>query len=983
MNGPHSDSLVLVARDLLKVFRRNTGEVVRALDNISVQVQRGKVTALVGPDGAGKTTLLRLAAGLMSADSGELEVLGINVAADPQQVQDRIGYMPQRFGLYEDLSVQENLNLYADLNNVSIAERRERYPQLLEMTALGPFVGRLAGQLSGGMKQKLGLACTLVRSPELLLLDEPTVGVDPLSRRDLWAIIQQLTGEQNLTVLLSTAYLDEAQRCDEAIVLHEGHVLAESPPEEISRLAADRTFLLQPQAKQSARGLQAQLLDEPQVIDAVPEGGKVRLVLRRDVDVETTVQQLAGENWPIPATPKFEDGFMILLHTSTAAATAGHELQLARPPQNLENGAVVEVHDLVRQFGNFTAVDHLSFEVRQGEVYGLLGPNGAGKTTTFRMLCGLLPATSGTLRVAGVDLRLARASARQRIGYVAQKFSLYAQLTVVENLEFFCGAYGLRGQQRRQRVHWALEQFELQPFANLPSGQLPGGYKQRLAMAVALVHEPAILFLDEPTSGVDPLARREFWQRITALAAQGVTVIVTTHFMEEAEYCDRVAILDAGRILAQGTPGELRSQAERSINSESTMEDAFIAIVEKARRGSSNGNEEQLKQAKTPLPVDFGSHPDWMRPKGRRVWALVKKESRQMVRDASSIAIGIVLPVILILLFGYGLSLDVRNIPLAVVMEEPSPDAIDLAAGFELSPYFEPVTTTAMPEARRMMRARKVDAIVRIQSDFGRDLSLGDAKVQILVQGTDANRARIIQAYAQGAVGRWSARRGAQGQVTVAGPVAVADRLWFNAANESRYFLVPGLIVLIMTLIGSFLTTLVMAREWERGTLEALFVTPVRAGEILLGKTIPNFGLGMIGLVLCVVTAKFLFHVPLRGSIWLLTASSMLYLVVALALGLLISTAVKSQFVASQITILITFLPALMLSGFLFDLRNMPAFVQAITYIVPARYFVAVLQTVFLAGNVWQVILPSLLVLALIAVVLLTVVRLVTQKKLT
>jgi ABC-type multidrug transport system ATPase subunit/ABC-type Na+ efflux pump permease subunit len=899
------------------------------------------------------------------------------VDRDPQQVQDRIGYMPQRFGLYEDLTVQENLNLYADLNNVSVSDRRARYPRLMEMTALGPFVNRLAGKLSGGMKQKLGLACTLVRAPELLLLDEPTVGVDPLSRRELWAIIQQLTGERNLTVLLSTAYLDEAQRCDDAIVLHEGRVLAQRPPSEISRLADGHAFLLTPRGGQTARGLQARLLGKPGVVDAVPEGGQVRLVVGGNSEMEVAAEysiDAAAERAP----PRFEDGFMMLLHRSAENPLLAHELRLAHRPQPERGGPVVEVHELVRKFGSFTAVDHISFEVQQGEVFGLLGPNGAGKTTTFRMLCGLLPATSGTLRVAGTDLRTARASARQRIGYVAQKFSLYGQLTVVENLAFFCGAYGLRGQQRRERVRWALDQFELTPFAQLPSSQLPGGYKQRLAMAVALVHEPAILFLDEPTSGVDPLARREFWQRITALAEQGVTVIVTTHFMEEAEYCDRVAILDAGRILAQGTPAELRGYAESSPGEDSTMESAFIAIVENSRNGNGNHADQRLADP----PIDYGPELDWLPPKGRRVWSLVKKESRQMVRDASSIAIGIVLPVILILLFGYGLSLDVNNIPLAVVMEEPSPDAVDLAAGFQLSPYFEPVVMTSMPRARQMMQAREIDAIVRIQSDFGRDLSLGEAEVQILVQGTDANRARIIQAYLQGAVGSWTLRRAAEGRAVVSGPVAIRDRLWFNEANESRYFLVPGLIVLIMTLIGSFLTTLVMAREWERGTLEALFVTPVRVGEILLGKTIPNFALGMIGLGLCIVTARFLFHVPLRGSLWLLTASSMLYLVVALAVGLLISVAVKSQFVASQMTILITFLPALMLSGFLFDLRNMPVIVQAITYVLPARYFVAVLQTVFLAGNIWQVILPSTFVLTVMAVLLLIAVRLATQKKL-
>jgi len=368
--------------------------------------------------------------------------------------------------------------------------------------------------------------------------------------------------------------------------------------------------------------------------------------------------------------------------------------------------------------------------------------------------------------------------------------------------------------------------------------------------------------------------------------------------------------------------------------------------------------------------------------KGRRVWSLVRKESHQVVRDPSSIAIGIVLPMVLILLFGYGLSLDVTNAPVAVVLEDPSPDAMELAASFQLSHYFDAQLLTSMPRAQQLMLARKVDAIVRIRPDFSRQLSRGDAEVQILVHGTDANHARIIQSYARGAVGQWAARRSAEGKEILTGPVTVQSRLWFNEANESRYFLVPGLIVLIMTLIGAFLTSLVVAREWERGTMEALFVTPVRPDEILLGKTIPYFVLGLIGLVLCLLAAKFLFHVPFRGSVIVLSGASMLYLLVALAIGLLISSAIKSQFVASQIALLVTFLPAVMLSGFLFDLHSMPAVVRVITYALPARYYVTLLQTIFLAGDIWTVILPNAAVLAGMAVLFLILTRRVTQKKL-
>jgi ABC-2 type transport system ATP-binding protein len=570
-------AVVLAGCDLVKTFRRNTGETVRALDGISLEARSGTLTALVGPDGAGKTTLIRLAAGLLSADSGRLSVLELDVAEHTQEVQSRVAYMPQRFGLYEDLTVQENLDLYADLHGVTSEERAERYPRLMEMTALGSFTRRFAGKLSGGMKQKLGLACTLVSSPELLLLDEPTVGVDPLSRRELWEIIQGLVRDRKLAAVVSTSYLDEAERCEHAVVLHEGKVLASGPPSSVSELARGLTFRAKPPPGEPARVLQSRLLDDASVLDAVPEGGKVRIV-------RATGDGHLGGIALEPAPPRFEDGFMVLVRRGLPRPDASPRFEpTASVGPVADRPPVVRVRDLVRRFGDFTAVDRVGFEVRRGEIYALLGPNGAGKTTVFRMLCGLLPATSGTLEVAGVDLHEAPASARQRIGYVAQKFSLYGQLSVVENLEFFASAYGLRGARKRNRIEWALGKFELGSLARLVSGQLPGGFKQRLSMAAALLHEPEIIFLDEPTSGADPAARREFWKRITALSGESVTVIVTTHFMEEAEYCDRVAILDSGRVLAEGSPAEIRAHARPRAGREAGMEDAFIAIVEKAR----------------------------------------------------------------------------------------------------------------------------------------------------------------------------------------------------------------------------------------------------------------------------------------------------------------------------------------------------------------------------------------------------------------
>lgn len=373
---------------------------------------------------------------------------------------------------------------------------------------------------------------------------------------------------------------------------------------------------------------------------------------------------------------------------------------------------------------------------------------------------------------------------------------------------------------------------------------------------------------------------------------------------------------------------------------------------------------------------------EWQAGRARRVWALIWKESLQGIRDPSSVAIGVILPVVLILLFGYGLSLDVKHVPVAMVLEDASADARDLAAGFQLSPSFDVSLVTSMRQARTLMLAREVDAIVRIQPDFARRFAAGAAEVQVLVHGTDANRARIIDAYAQAAVGQLGLRRAVEGKAWPAGAVQVQSRLWFNETNESRHFLVPGLIVLIMTLIGALLTALIMAREWERGTLEALFVTPIRAGEIIVGKTLPYFALGMIGLMLCVLSARFLFRVPFRGSVWILVGVSMLYLLVSLAIGLFISSSFKNQFVASQITLLVTFMPATMLSGFLFDLRSMPAVVRTTTYLLPARYYVALLQTLFLAGDVWSVVLPNAGMLAAMAVVLLVLTRRITRKTL-
>jgi ABC-2 type transport system ATP-binding protein len=560
---------VLVAADLSKRFT-TAGRSVQALDRLSFGISSGVVTGLIGPDGAGKTTLMRLAAGLLLPQEGELKVLGLDVIREPERVHAAVGYMPQRFGLYEDLSVQENLDLYADLQEVEPQVRPERYRELLSMTGLAPYTNRLAGKLSGGMKQKLGLACTLVRSPRLLLLDEPTVGVDPVSRRELWSIVYRLVKQSSMSVLLSTAYLDEAERCARVILLHQGRIIGEGAPSDFSQPMSGRTYQVRvPEAHR--RRLQFRISSLPGVIDATLQGDRVRLVTRDLSPPDLSAVGLQPSNLrSVP--PRFEDGFIAKLAggqvmAPEVGATLGHQ-------RSSEDPIIVE--GLSRRFGDFVAVNDLSFRVRAGEVFGLLGANGAGKTTTFRMLCGLLPVSDGQLRVAGRDLRHAPAKARARIGYMSQKFSLYGNLTVRQNLDFFANIYGLSGQRRHQRLQWSLEDLGLSAYAGSQSADLPLGYKQRLSLACAMMHEPDILFLDEPTSGMDPLARREFWSRVNQLAEAGVTVLITTHFMEEAEYCDRIAIMALGEFLALGTPRAIK----REQGDAPTLEAAFLSLVE-------------------------------------------------------------------------------------------------------------------------------------------------------------------------------------------------------------------------------------------------------------------------------------------------------------------------------------------------------------------------------------------------------------------
>jgi len=562
------------------VTYRFAGAAAPALEQVSAVLPAGCITGLIGPDGAGKTTLMRLMAGLLKPSAGTLRVDGLDPVAAGDELRTRLGYMPQKFGLYEDLTVLENLELYADLRGVIGAERAASFARLLAFTDLDAFTGRPAGKLSGGMKQKLGLACALLGRPRLLLLDEPSVGVDPISRRELWRMVTALTAD-GLSVVWSSSYLDEAERCSHILLMNAGRVVYEGAPGALTARMDGRSVQLAGIAG-NRRTVLGRALRAREVIDGVIQGSRVRLVLRRAGELPALGPLEAGPQARLETVaPRLEDAFIDILGGGPGGDSA---LAALMPPVHIAQDvarAVISAEALTKLFGAFRAADRVSFTVPQGEIFGLLGPNGAGKSTTFKMLCGLLLPSEGRASVLGIDLRRQASRARQRLGYMAQKFSLYGSLTVGQNLEFFAGIYGLEGARRRAKTREMLETFALGPYASATPDALSLGFRQRLALACALMHDPAVLFLDEPTSGVDPVTRREFWAHINGMVQKGVTVMVTTHFMDEAEYCDRIGLVHQGRLIAVGPPDELKRAAASAASPDPSMEEAFIVLVER------------------------------------------------------------------------------------------------------------------------------------------------------------------------------------------------------------------------------------------------------------------------------------------------------------------------------------------------------------------------------------------------------------------
>jgi ABC-2 type transport system ATP-binding protein len=561
------------AKNLNKSFKDT-----KAISNLNLEIRKDKITGLVGPDGAGKTTLIRIMTALLDFDSGELELLGFKLPQDAKEIQEQIGYMPQKFGLYEDLTVLENLKLYANLQSIPQHEQKQRIEELLEFINLKNFTKFLARDLSGGMKQKLGLACALIKKPKLLLLDEPGVGVDPISRRELWSIVTKLT-QEGVTVVWSTAYLDEAALCEEVILLNEGEVLFQGVPSKLSKTMENKVFKIVGDIKDKRKTLRLALKNK-NIKDGVILGDSIKLICEEKSLLPNLEDIMASNCEYETIEPNFEDGFMNILNGNFDG-----ESKLAQQMGTLEKSSeenLIEATNLTKKFGSFTATDNVNFKIKRGEIFGFLGPNGAGKSTTFKMLCGLMKPTSGTAHVLGLSLEKSSYKARAKIGYMSQKFSLYGDISVYENLKFFAGVYGLKKEKRLEKIENMIKIFELEKYRKTASKNLPLGYKQRLSLACSVMHDPVVLFLDEPTSGIDPQTRREFWNHIYAMVQKGMTIMVTTHFMDEAEYCDRIALIYKGKAIALDTPHNLISQ----IGKDATMEEAFIELIKREDNAS-------------------------------------------------------------------------------------------------------------------------------------------------------------------------------------------------------------------------------------------------------------------------------------------------------------------------------------------------------------------------------------------------------------
>lgn len=853
-----------------------------AVDSVDLAIPARRMVGLIGPDGVGKSSLLALIAGARKIQHGSIEVLGGDMAsrAHRRAVCPQIAYMPQGLGknLYPTLSVVENLDFFGRLFGQDAAERAGRIDDLLRSTGLAPFRERPAGKLSGGMKQKLGLCCALIHDPDLLILDEPTTGVDPLSRNQFWELIGRIRQQRpQMSVLVATAYMEEAARFDHLVAMDAGRVLAEGSP--------------------------AELLQKTGCAD-------------------------------------LEAAFIALLPEEKRQ---GHQPLQIPPRTHAGSGEIaIEARELTCRFGDFVAVDRVNFRIERGEIFGFLGSNGCGKSTTMKMLTGLLPASSGEAMLFGQSIDPKDMATRQRVGYMSQAFSLYSELTVRQNLVLHAQLFHVPHERIAERVEAMARRFDLGEVMDMLPERLPLGIRQRLSLAVAVIHEPEILILDEPTSGVDPIARDDFWQLMLDLSrSDGVTIFISTHFMNEAQRCDRISLMHAGRVLDSDTPQGLMQK--RGLP---TLEATFIAYLQEAAGGSATTSE------RTPIDNSPTTNVSALRKRFslRRLLSYAIREYLELLRDPIRGGMALLGTVLLLFIIGYGINLDVEDLTFAVLDRDQTTTSQDYVLNLSGSRYFiEKPPLTDYADLERRLRSGEISLAVELPPNFGRDLKRGAVpQIGIWIDGAMPTRADTIKGYVQGIHSSYLeelARRSVQAASASLAQLQIRYR--YNPDVESLKAMVPAVIPMLLMLIPAMLTALGVVREKELGSIINLYVTPVTRLEFLLGKQLPYIALGMINFLLLVLLAITVFHVPLKGSPMTLLLGGVLYVICATALGLLMSTFTRSQIAAVFGTAIATLLPAVQFSGLIYPVSSLEGGGALIGQLYPTSHFLVISRGVF------------------------------------
>jgi ribosome-dependent ATPase len=865
-----------------------------ALDDVDLEIPAGGMAGLIGPDGVGKSTLLGLVTGARAIQTGSIELLGgdLRERGFRSSVSDRIAYMPQGLGknLYPTLSVFENVDFFGRLFGHARAEREAKTNELLAATGLARFRDRPAGKLSGGMKQKLSLCCALIHDPELLVLDEPTTGVDPLSRRQFWELVDRIRERRpGMTVVVSTAYMEEAEGFGWLAAMNAGRILATGTPAEVKQ-------------RTTARDLDAAF------IALLPE-----------------------------------------------RARRGHR-ELHIPPRVESSGEpVIEAEGLTRRFGDFVAVDKVDFRIERGEIFGFLGSNGCGKTTTMKMLTGLLPVTEGRARLFGQDVGSGARDARRQIGYMTQAFSLYGELTVRQNLVLHAQLFELPRDRAARRIDELLDRFDLRGQAHQLAEALPLGIRQRLSLAVAIVHSPEILILDEPTSGVDPVARDGFWELLIDLSRnQGVTIFVSTHFMNEGERCDRISLMHAGRVLVSAPPAEIvRARGAAS------LQEAFISHLEEAA-GKADG------AAAPEATASAREHARRRAFSPARLFAYARREQLELLRDPVRLAFAVGGALVLMLIFGYGLNMDVEDVRFAVLDQDGSHESRDYVRAYQGSHYFvERPSITDGAELERRLRSGELSVAIGIPPDFGRDLRAGrTVEVGVATDGAMPYRGETIRGYVNSVhldhLRDLARREG----VAIPALAELELRYRYNQGFVSIVAMVPAVIPLLLVMLPAMLTALGVVREKELGSITNLYVTPVTRLEFLLGKQLPYVALGMLGYLSLVALAVFVFGVPVKGSFLGLTLGALLYVMATTAMGLVFSSFTNTQVAAVASAAILTMVPTISFSGLTRPVSSLAGPGAFIGQIFPASHFITLCRGAFSKGLAFHELVPQMLVIA-------------------